>query len=113
MSTIDEIKEVDEDLADDPKIQEMSGELDLAEELAQFANTPAGKSTIKKLQKSLYSTTNELFAAYRSENPSLNSLVAIIARLESQSSLLAKFTGASSEAETLLTIIQEEVAGKG
>lgn len=112
MSTIDEVKEINEDLAEDEEIQEMSRDLDIAEDVANFANTPAGKATIKKLQSSLYGTVNELFAAYRSENPSLNGLIGIIARLESQSQMLAKFVGAKTEADTLLSMLQDKVKEK-
>jgi len=112
MSAKDEIKEVNEDLLEDPEIVEMTEELDIAEELAMFANTPAGRSTIKKLQGSLYATLNSLFTAYRSENPSLNGLIAIIARLESQSQMLSKFNGAKTEADSLLTMLQEKVKEK-
>lgn len=112
MSVKDEIKEVNPDLVEDEEIVEMSEELDIAEELAQFANTQAGKATIKKLQGSLYATLNALFTAYRSENPSLNGLIAIIARLESQSQMLAKFGGAKSEADSLLSMLQDKLKEK-
>lgn len=112
MSAIDEIKEINSDVAEDPEVKELSESLDIAEELAQFSNTPAGKATIKKLQGSLYATLNELFGAYRSENPSLNGLIAIIARLESQSQMLAKFGGAKTEADSLLSMLQDKLKEK-
>lgn len=112
MTTQDEIKEINPDLAEDEEIVEMSEQLDLAEELAQFSNTPVGKSTIKKLQGNLYATLNDLFTAYRSENPSLNGLIGIIARLESQSQMLAKFGGAKTEADSLLKMLQDRLKEK-
>lgn len=112
MSTLDEVKEANENLVEDPEIVELSGDLDLAEELAQFSATPAGKKTIKKLQGGVYTTLNELFTAYRSADPSLNGLIAIIARLESQTQMLAKFTGAKTDADTLLETLQALVKEK-
>lgn len=112
MSTLDEVKEANENLAEDPEIVELSGDLDIAEELAVFSSTPAGKATIKKLRGGVYATLNELFTAYRSSDLSLNVLIAIIARLETQTQMLAKFTGAKSEADTLLETLQSLVKEK-
>lgn len=109
-NSLDEIKKVDETLADDPVIVEIAEDLDKAEELALFARSRSGKEAIKKIGNEVYAVINELFDSAR--EPKLENLLGVIARLEAKMQVYAMFTGAKDKATTLFDILTEKLGGK-
>lgn len=110
MSAKDEIKAINEELANDKDIESLAEELDLSEAVAIFADTPAGKATVVKLRHDVYQTINELFEASR--NPDLPKMLGIVARLEANIQMLTKFVGAKWTSQELLEILQDTLKKK-
>lgn len=107
---LNEIRQVRPDLADDPEINELSEELDIADQLAGFVNTSAGQETIKRLGGASIAALNELFDLSRKAE--LGPLLNCIARLEQNLAMLRRFTGAKSDAEGLLDLLKERISKK-
>lgn len=108
--SLKEIKAVKPEAAENPEIISLSEDLDIADQLAGFANSAAGKSTIKKLSASVLNNLNELFETNR--KPELYTLISCIARLEQSLAMLRRFSGAKSDAEALLDLLKDKVSGK-
>jgi hypothetical protein len=104
-SALDEIKAVKPEAAEDPEIQALSESLDIADQLAGFVNTTSGKETIKRLGAVVMGTLNELFDISRKGE--LGPLLGCIARIESNLTMLRRFTGAKADAQTLLDLLIE------
>lgn len=109
-SALNEIRQVRPDLEDDPEIEALSNELDLADQLAGFVNTMAGKETINRLSKNVINTLNELFDISRKAE--LGPMLSCIARLEQTLAMLRRFKGAKSDAEALLDLLTDKVKKK-
>ena len=108
--SIDELKQVKPGIEADPEIVAISDDLDLADELAGFVNTPAGKNTVAKLRAVSLNTLNELFELSRKAE--LQPLLGCIARLEQNIAMLRRFMGAKSDADALLDLLREKAAAK-
>lgn len=106
--SIDELKQAVPGAENDPELVAISDDLDLAEELAYFINTPAGKSTVAKLRSASMNALNEVFEVSRKGE--LPPLLGAVARLEQSIAMLRRFLGAKSDADALLELLKEKAA---
>jgi energy-coupling factor transporter ATP-binding protein EcfA2 len=109
-NALDDIAELNPELAEDEQVKNIASDLDKAESIALFANSPAGKETIAKVGREVYAIVNELFENAR--KPELPVLLSTVLRLEAKLQVYALFQGAQKDADALFNILTETLKSK-
>lgn len=110
MGAIDQIKQVNEELASDPEVQDVSNKLDNSEQLYVFTTTPAGKAIVEGIYNDLVKVIVQLIAAAR--DPECKGVSPLCADLNAQLSLLARFKHSATDAERAAELLHALLKSK-
>lgn len=108
--SLNELKQVLPGAEDDPTLVAISDELDIADDLALFINTPSGQKVVAKLKGNAINGLTNLFELAKTAE--LGPLLSAIARLEQTITMLRRFLGAKSDADALLDLLKEKASQK-